>query len=181
MVSNILRDYSIWHGVIFEKMWNVLQNWNGSRPSTFRIRMNAKQSQCIFTIFSLMARWNKLKLPQVGFCTSLLILIKYGCIYRHLTNWLSPGGICWINTMCTIPLKQLQLSLPDAIPPWHSKVLPVSIYRDFISVSTSKMGDLRSGGRQSVVIVTQKPNKFLFSFSIQNRVPFFPAAYYDFP
>ena len=35
---------------------------------------------------------NKLKLPQVGFCTYLLILIKYGCIYRH---WLVSVHISW--------------------------------------------------------------------------------------
>ena len=42
------------------------------------------------TLLGLMTEWNELKHSHVGVCTSLLILMKYGCIYIHFTNSVTP-------------------------------------------------------------------------------------------
>ena len=56
--------------------------------STFHIRMLVHKQIWMHShyCFSFMIQWNELKPSQVGFCTSLLILITCWSIYRHVTN-----------------------------------------------------------------------------------------------
>ena len=46
-------------------------------------------------IFLSLTQWNKMKFSHVSFYKYLLILIKYGCIYRHFTK----SGY-WLQNIC---------------------------------------------------------------------------------
>ena len=66
--------------------------------------MTEMPRQQIKYIFSLTTQLNKLYLSQIGFYTYLLIIIKYGCIYKHFTK--STGIKMFSLVQFLIPLNQ---------------------------------------------------------------------------
>ena len=51
MVPNILRNYSIWHAVNFEKIWNALQILNWLNDNPFPAFQFTIKSEWIFAVF----------------------------------------------------------------------------------------------------------------------------------
>ena len=81
--TKYLSNYSVCHVVKYDTFYHT--------AIYFNVGMNANKYTkwiYIFRIFSLITNWNKLRLSQVGFCTSLFIIFKkYECISRHFTKW----------------------------------------------------------------------------------------------
>ena len=61
--------------------------FSSHETKTLAIRMNTKMLNMHFYCFLVKEiTIYELKFSQVGFITYLLILVKYGSIYRHFTN-----------------------------------------------------------------------------------------------
>ena len=71
----------------FRIISEISNEFASRETKTLAIRMNTKMLNA-YLLFSRKRNneMNDLKFSQVGFITYLLLLVKYGSIYRHFTN-----------------------------------------------------------------------------------------------
>ena len=76
--------YLMWYRFCIIREIRSNNEFSSRETKTPAIRMNTKMLNAFLLFYR--KRNNEMKFSQVGFITYLLILVKYGIIYRHFTN-----------------------------------------------------------------------------------------------